>query len=51
MARTSKQRTEVISIWIGEILYAALTCKDVEAVKSLTETIKTEIEKLIKDKL
>ncbi len=51
LARTSRQKTEVISIWIGEILYEALTCKDVVAVKSLTETIKTEIEELIKDKL
>lgn len=47
-ARTAKQRAEVIGIWIGEILYEALTYKDVEAVKSLTETIKTEIEEFIK---
>lgn len=46
-ARTAKQKAEVISVWIGEILYEALTYKDVEAVKSLTETIKTEIEELI----
>ncbi len=50
-ARTSRQKAEVICIWIGEILYEALAYKDVEAVKSLTETIKTEIEELIKDKL
>ncbi len=47
-ARTAKQKAEVIGIWIGEILYEAFTYKDVEAVKSLTETIKTEIEELIK---
>ena len=45
-ARTSKQKTEVISIWIGEILYEALTYKDVESVKSLIKTIRTEIEDL-----
>ena len=50
-ARTSRQKAEVISIWIGEILYEAFACKDAEAVKSLTETIKTEIEGLIKDEL
>jgi hypothetical protein len=46
-ARTAKQKAEVIGIWIGEIIYEALTYKDVEAVKSLTETIKIEIEELI----
>ncbi len=50
-ARTSRQKAEVVSIWIGEILYEALTYKNAEAVKSLTETIKTEIEELIKDEL
>ncbi len=49
-ARTARQRAEVIGIWIGEILYEALTYKDVEAVKSLTETIKTEIEELISER-
>lgn len=48
-ARTVKQKAEVIGIWIGEILYEALTYKDVEAVKSLTETIKIEIEELINE--
>ena len=46
-ARTAKQKAEVIGIWIGEIIYEALTYKDLEAVKSLTETIKIEIEELI----
>src|SRR3990172_10406634 len=50
-ARTSRQKAEVIGIWIGEILYEALTYKNAEAVKSLTETIKTEIEGLVKDEL
>ena len=50
-ARTSRQKAEVIGIWIGEILYEALAYKDVEAVRSLTETIKTEIEGLVKDEL
>ena len=50
-AKTSRQKAEVISIWIGEILYEALAYKDVEAVRSLTETIKTEIEGLVKDEL
>ncbi|MDH5186154.1 MAG: hypothetical protein OEW70_03715 [candidate division WOR-3 bacterium] len=50
LAKNSKQKTEVISIWIGEILFEALTYKDVNAVKSLTEIIKTEIEELIKNK-
>lgn len=47
-AKTPKQKTEIISIWIGEILYEALTYKDTETVKSLTTTIKTEIKELIK---
>lgn len=47
-AKTAKQKAEVINIWIGEILYEALTYKDVEVVKSLTKTIKSEIEELIK---
>lgn len=47
-ARTPKQKAEVIGIWIGEILYEALTYKDVGMVKSLTETIKAEIEEFIK---
>ena len=46
-ARTTKQKTELISVWIGEILYEALTYKDVEAIMSLIKTIKTEIEELI----
>ena len=49
-ATTAKQKVEVISIWIGEILYEALTYKDIEAVKSLTKTIGAEIEELIKYK-
>jgi len=49
-ATTAKQKAEVISIWIGEILYEALTYKDIEAVKSLTKTIGAEIEELIKYK-
>ena len=47
-ARSAKQKAEVIVIWIGEILYETLTYKDIESVKSLTETIKTEIEEFIK---
>ena len=47
-ARTPKQKTEIISIWIGEILYEAIAYKDVKTVKSLTTTIKLEIEDLIK---
>lgn len=47
-ARTTKQKAEVIGIWIGEILYESLTYKDVEAVNSLTETIKMEIKEFIK---
>lgn len=46
-ARTPKQKTEVIGIWIGEILYEALVYKDVKTVKSLTTTIKLEIRNLI----
>lgn len=49
-AGTVRQKTEVIGIWIGEIMYEALTYKDAEAVKSLTETIKTEIEELINER-
>ncbi len=49
-ARTSKQKAEIIGVWIGEILYEALTYKDVESVKSLTNTIRTEIEELINKK-
>lgn len=49
-ARTTRQKAEIIGKWIGEILYEALTYKDVEAVKSLTETIKTEIEELISER-
>jgi len=50
-ARTAKQKAEVIGIWIGEILYEALTYKDVSTVKSLTKTIKIEIEELISGNL
>lgn len=46
-ALTPKQKTEVIGIWIGEILYEVLTYKDVAVVKSLIETIKKEIEEVI----
>ena len=46
-AKTNKQKAEVIGIWIGEILYEALTYKDLDTLKSLTETIKAEIEELI----
>ena len=49
-ARTAKQKTEIIGIWIGEILYEALTYKNVESVKNLTHTIQTEIEELINRK-
>lgn len=49
-ARTAKQKTEIIGIWIGEILYEALTYKNVESVKNLTYTIQTEIEELINRK-
>jgi hypothetical protein len=49
-ARTDRQKADVIGIWIGEILYEALTSKDVTAVKSLTETIRAEIEDLIREK-
>lgn len=49
-ARTVKQKAEVMCIWIGEILYEALTYKDAETVKSLTEMTKTEIEELISEK-
>lgn len=49
-ARTVKQKAEVICIWIGEILYEALTYKDAKMVKSLTEMTKTEIEGLISEK-
>ncbi|MCH7732952.1 MAG: hypothetical protein IIB44_10695 [Candidatus Marinimicrobia bacterium] len=51
MAKSAKQKTEVIAIWIGEILYEALTYKDVEAVRSLTDTIRTEIEELINERI
>lgn len=47
-AKTPRQKAEVIGIWIGEILYDALTYKDVATVKSLTETIRAEIEELIR---
>jgi len=46
-AQTAKQKAEVVGIWIGEILYEALTYKDLDTLKSLTETIKAEIEDLI----
>ena len=46
-ARTTKKKAEVVCIWIGEILYEALTYKDVESSKSLTEIIIAEIEELI----
>ncbi len=49
-AKTPKQKAEVIGIWIGEILYEALTYKDAETVKSLTETIKMEIEELLNER-
>lgn len=49
-AKTPKQKADVIGIWIGEILCEALTYKDAEMVKSLTETIKTEIEELINER-
>jgi len=49
-AKTAKQKAEIIGIWIGEILYEALTYKDVESVKSLTNTIQIEIEELIDKK-
>ena len=49
-AKTAKQKAEIIGIWIGEILYEALTYKDVESVKSLTNTIQIEIEELINKK-
>ena len=48
--KTSKQKAEIIGIWIGEILYEALTYKDVESVNSLVKTIRTEIEGLIPNK-
>lgn len=46
-ARTAKQKAEIIGIWIGEILYEALTYKDDESIKSLIKTIQTEIEDLV----
>lgn len=49
-AKTPKQRAEVIGIWMGEILHEALTYRDVEAIKSLTETIKVEIRDLISER-
>ena len=49
-AKTPKQKAEVIGIWIGEILYEALTYKDAGTVKSLTETIKMEIEELLNER-
>jgi hypothetical protein len=49
-AKTAKQKTEIIGIWIGEILYEALTYKDIEVVKSLTETILTEVKELISER-
>lgn len=48
-ARTAKQKAEVIGIWIGEILYEALIYKDSQTVRSLIETIQTEVEELIKE--
>jgi hypothetical protein len=48
-AKTHRQKAEIIGIWMGEILYEALTYKDVNAVTSLIRTIKTEIEDLIKE--
>ena len=47
-AKTAKQKTEIIGIFIGEILYEALSYKDAEIVKSLTEIIKLEVKNLIK---
>jgi len=49
-ARTPKEKTEVIGIWLGEILYDALTYKDDKSVKSLIKTILTEIEDLMIEK-
>ncbi len=48
-AKTHRQKAEIIGIWMGEILYEALTYKDVNALTSLIRTIKTEIEDLIKE--
>lgn len=48
-AKTAKQKVEVINIWIGEILYEALTYKDVESAKGLIKIIQTEIEELINE--
>lgn len=45
--KTSKQKAEIIGIWIGEILYEALTYKDDKSIKSLIKTIQTEIEDLV----
>lgn len=46
-ARTAREKTEAISIWIGEILYEALAYKDYATVSSLIEAIQAEIEELI----
>ena len=46
--KAAKEKAKIIGIWIAEILYEAITRKDVETVKSLTEIILTEIEDLIK---
>lgn len=46
-ASTPRQKAEIISIWVGEILYEALTYKDERVVKSLAETVKAEIQDLV----
>jgi hypothetical protein len=47
-AKTPRQKAQVIKIWIGEIIADAIAEQDPPGLKSLVETIGTEIEELIK---
>ena len=46
--KTPKQKARLIRGWIGEILYEAMTYKDIQVIKSLISTIETKIKELIR---
>ena len=45
--KIAKEKTDVITGWIGEILYEALVYREPDTVKSLVEIIQIEIKDLI----
>lgn len=49
-ASSPEEKSNIINGWIGEILYEALTYKNIKVLKSLTKTIGIEIKELIKQK-